>query len=76
RNTVRDVLRRVRNGEQLRVMVSGRPVAQLLALLQKPRFQPWPELVGPEGEWRADSALAGELRDLVPDLTDDPRDGH
>lgn len=71
RNDVSAVLRRVENGERLRVTVSGRAVAQLLPLPSRPETVPWSEfLQGLEGR-RADPGLAAELADLLPGTTDD-----
>lgn len=71
RNDVSAVLRRVEAGERLRVTVSGRPVAELVPLPTRPTSLRWEDL----GEhWRADPGLAAELRDLLPDTTDDTPD--
>ncbi|MBV9100384.1 MAG: type II toxin-antitoxin system prevent-host-death family antitoxin [Candidatus Dormibacteraeota bacterium] len=71
RNDVSGVLRRVESGERLRVTVSGRPVAVLVPLSRRPRSVPWHELLEAADEWRADAALLDELRQLLPDTTDD-----
>lgn len=72
RNDVSGVLRRVESGERLRVTVSGRPVAQLIPLAPRPRSILWEDFLQDHDEWRADPALAAELKSLVPDATDDP----
>ena len=41
RNNVSGVLRRVEAGERLRVTVSGRPVAEIAPLSQRPRTISW-----------------------------------
>jgi len=71
RNNVSGVLRRVEAGERLRVTVSGRPVAQLIPLPGRPQSLPWDEFVRGAEDWRADPGLARDLRDLLPETTDD-----
>lgn len=71
RNNVSAVLRRVEAGERLRVTVSGRPVAELVPLLARPRSISWSAFVEGTEDWRADTGLARELRDLLPETTDD-----
>jgi prevent-host-death family protein len=71
RNDVSAVLRRVEQGERLRVTVSGRPVAQLLPLPSRPRSMAWTAYFGDADRWRADPALTQELAELLPDTTDD-----
>lgn len=71
RNDVSAILRRVEAGERLRVTVSGRPVAVLAPLPRRPTTLPWAEFErGLEGAL-ADSGLDVQLRELVPDTTDD-----
>jgi prevent-host-death family protein len=71
RNDVSGVLRRVEAGERLRVTVSGRPVAELVPLAQLRRSVRWQDLMHDADDWRADAALTEDLRQLVPDTTDD-----
>jgi prevent-host-death family protein len=71
RNDVSAVLRRVEAGERLRVTVSGRPVAELVPLAERPRSMPWDRFIRESDRWRADPGLAGELADLLPGTTDD-----
>lgn len=71
RNDVSAVLRRVEQGERLRVTVSGRPVAELLPLPSRPRSMAWSAFIRDSDRWRADPGLAQELADLLPDTTDD-----
>ncbi|MGH9046683.1 MAG: type II toxin-antitoxin system Phd/YefM family antitoxin [Acidimicrobiales bacterium] len=71
RNDVSAVLRRVEQGERLRVTVSGRPVAELLPLPTRPRSMTWSAFFGDGNRWRADPGLARELAELLPETTDD-----
>ena len=71
RNNVSAVLRRVEAGERLRVTVSGRPVAELVPLTTKPTFMPWEEFWADLEGARADPGLTTELKELLPDTTDD-----
>lgn len=71
RNNVSQVLRRVEAGERLRVTVSGRPVAALVPLSDRPQEMPWQQFISSVTNARADAALADELRALLPDRTDE-----
>ena len=71
RNDVSGVLRRVEAGERLRVTVSGRPVAELVPLPQRPSTMTWEAFAKDIGDWRADPQLARDLASLLPDTTDD-----
>ena len=71
RNDVSAVLRRVEEGERLRVTVSGRPVAELVPLPSRPRSLPWGTFMDGADDWRADAGLRMELAGLLPDTTDD-----
>jgi prevent-host-death family protein len=71
RNNVSGVLRRVEAGESLRVTVSGRPVAELVPLPHRPKALAWEAFIQAATDWRADSRLARDLRELLPDTTDD-----
>jgi prevent-host-death family protein len=71
RNDVSGVLRRVEAGERLRVTVSGRPVAELVPLPTRPRTVPWDEFRRSLEGAQADPELSAQLRELVPDTTDD-----
>ncbi len=71
RNNVSVVLRRVEAGERLRVTVSGRPVAELVPLPHRPNALAWEAFIHAGADWRADSQLAEDLRELLPDTTDD-----
>jgi prevent-host-death family protein len=71
RNNVSQVLRRVEAGERLRVTVSGRPVAALVPLGNRPQEMPWNQFLSSLTAVRADAALTDELRVLLPDRTDE-----
>jgi prevent-host-death family protein len=70
RNTVSEVLRRVEGGERLTVTVDRRPVAELVPLRRR-------RMVPVEEAWTiatlhpADRGLLDQLRELLPDSTDD-----
>lgn len=66
------MLRRVEAGERLRITVSGRPVAELVPLSRRPQWVGWDELMRDADAWQADAGLADELRELLPETTDDP----
>ena len=68
RNNVSAVLRRVEQGEHLRVTVHGRPIADLVPLA-KPRSVPWHEFLA--GLRQADPELTRDLHKLSPETTDD-----
>ncbi|MGH3425212.1 MAG: type II toxin-antitoxin system Phd/YefM family antitoxin [Nocardioidaceae bacterium] len=70
RNKTSEVLRGVEGGEEYVVTVSGRAVAQIVPLPRRPRFLPARALLAQQ----ADPQLAHELRELVPDTTDDMPD--
>jgi prevent-host-death family protein len=69
RNDVSAVLRRVEAGERLRITVSGRPVAELVPLPGRPPTMDWAKFRSALKQ--ADPGLSQQLRDLVPDTTDD-----
>jgi prevent-host-death family protein len=71
RNDVSAVLRRVERGERLRVTVRGRPVAELVPLPARPTSMTWDAFVRDSHRWRADTALADELAELLPGTTAD-----
>jgi prevent-host-death family protein len=70
RNHTSEVLHRVEAGEELTVTVSGRAVAMLVPLPRRPQFLPWQQILA----HRADPGLADELREMLPDTTDDIED--
>jgi prevent-host-death family protein len=71
RNNPSAVLRRVERGERLRVTIDRRPVAELVPLARRERWVPveraWPALVAA----RADASLRDELRQELPETTDE-----
>jgi prevent-host-death family protein len=71
RNDVSGILRRVEAGERLRVTVSGRPVADLVPLTQRPQSITWQAFMEGRRAWLADPGLAAELTAINPDTTDD-----
>lgn len=71
RNDVSGVLRRVEAGERLRVTISGRPVAELVPLPTRPQTMAWEQFERHLEGGRADSGLARDLAELVPESTDD-----
>lgn len=70
RNTVSEVLRRVEGGERLTVTVDRRPVAELVPLRRR-RTVPAAEALDIASRHAADRALLDEVRDLLPDTTDE-----
>ena len=73
RNRTAEVLRRVERGESLTITVNGRPVALLGPLSGKPRFMPKAQFTATVLAHQADPALTRELRQMLPDTTDDLR---
>jgi prevent-host-death family protein len=73
RNDTRGLLRRVEAGEHVVITVGGRPVAVLSPVSGRPRWMSNAEFLRRFRDRQADSALAGELRLLSPDYTDDLR---
>ncbi|MEX2626994.1 MAG: type II toxin-antitoxin system prevent-host-death family antitoxin [Ilumatobacteraceae bacterium] len=70
RNNTRALLERVAAGQELTITVDGWPVAVLGPIRPRPTWMAADEFVERLGE-RADPALRDELRELVPDSTDD-----
>ena len=71
RNHTSDVLRRVEAGERLRVTVDRRPVAELVPLEQRPTWVPARALWDRLRATQADPDLRRELREALPDTTDE-----
>jgi len=71
RNDVSDVLRRAEAGEELTVTVNGRPTARVVPLSARPSSIPWELLAHALDRGAADSALAEQLKEMLPDTTDD-----
>lgn len=69
RNNVSQILRRVEDGERLRITVSGRAVAELVPLTDRPVDMTWPRFAAELGRVQADAALRDELAELIPDRT-------
>lgn len=70
RNTVSEVLRRVEGGERVTVTVDRRPVAELVPLRRR-RVVPLEEARHVISRHATDSGLLAELRELLPDTTDE-----
>ena len=71
RNDTRGVLRRVEAGEYVVITVDGRPVAVLSPVSGRPRWISKHAFIHRFGNSQADPGLARELRELLPDVTDD-----
>jgi prevent-host-death family protein len=71
RNDTRGLLRRVEAGEHVIITVDGRPVAVLAPVPARPRWITKDEFVRRFAAKQADAGLAAELRQLIPDTTDD-----
>jgi len=71
RNNTRALLSRAEAGENITIRVDGRPVALLSPLGRRPQWISRAEFLQSIGSNQADSGLASELRELVPDTTDD-----
>ncbi len=70
RNDTRGLLRRVEAGEDVVITVDGRPVAVLRPVGQRPRWVNRAEFARRILR-QADPGLAGDLRALAADTTDD-----
>ena len=72
RNHTAEVLRRVEAGEEIEVLKDNRPVAKIIPLSRRRQWVPASEVahellrLGPDT-----TGLAGELREILPDTTDD-----
>ena len=71
RNNTRGVLDRVVSGEEVVITVDGRPVAKLVPLARRRQWISKDEFVRDVLAHRADHGLYEELRELLPDTTDD-----
>ncbi len=71
RNNTRALLDRVDAGESITITVDGRAVAVLQPVTRRPRWLSRDEFVRDVLARRADPALAGVLREMAPDTTDD-----
>ncbi len=70
RNRVSEVLRRVEAGERVTVTVDRRPVAELVPR-SRHRAVPIDRALDIASRHPADPGLLGDLRQLLPDSTDD-----
>jgi antitoxin (DNA-binding transcriptional repressor) of toxin-antitoxin stability system len=57
--------------KNLRVTVSGRPVAEIGPLPSRPRMVSWEAFIAGSEDWRADPRLTEDLAELLIDTTDD-----
>lgn len=73
RNNTRALLERVAAGEEITITVNGRAVAQLVPPGRKPRWMPRDEFIRRVLRNQADPGLTKELREMMPDTTDDIR---
>jgi prevent-host-death family protein len=71
RNKTREVLMRAEAGEEIAITVDGRPVASLVPLRGRRRWMPRDEFLQLFEGAQADPGLARELKELVPDTTDE-----
>lgn len=71
RNNTRALLDRVASGESITITVDGRAVAVLAPVGRGLRWMPKAEFVNRVLGHQADPSLLRELRELVPDTTDD-----
>ncbi len=71
RNHTSAVLRRVEAGERLRVTVDRRPVAELVPLARRATWVSSDVAQELLRDHQADPALRRELREALPDTTDD-----
>ena len=70
RNNTRGLLDRVEAGEAVTITSAGRPVAVLQPVGRRPQWIAREEFVRRVLAHQADSGLAAELADLLPDTTD------
>jgi prevent-host-death family protein len=71
RNNTRQLLERVEAGEEVAITIGGRPVAMLVPIGSKPRWMSKEEFVRTVLAHQADVGLREELREMMPDTTDD-----
>jgi prevent-host-death family protein len=71
RNNTRALLDRVDAGEVITITVGGREVAELRPVQRRNRWMARAEFIDAVIPNQADHALRSELRDLLPDTTDD-----
>jgi prevent-host-death family protein len=73
RNNTRGLLERVAGGEEMVITVDGRAVASLQPVGSHPGWMSRAEFLHRVVGHQADAGLTGELQELLPDTTDDPR---
>jgi prevent-host-death family protein len=73
RNNTRALLDRVDAGEVITIAVDGREVAELRPVTRRDRWMARAEFIHRIVSAQADPALTSELRDLLPETTDDLR---
>ena len=71
RNNTRQLLDRVRAGEEVAITVDGIPVARIAPLAERPLALQRDAFLDLLERHRADPGLAAQLRALVPDTTGD-----
>lgn len=71
RNKTRALLARVEAGESITITVDGRPVATLEPIERRPRSMSREEFIHRLIPAQADHALLAELREMLPETTDD-----
>ena len=71
RNKTRDVLMRAEAGEEISITVDGMPVVSLVPIGGRKRWIPKAEFMRLFQSSQADPGLTKELKDLIPDTTDD-----
>lgn len=72
RNHTAEVLRRVEAGEEIEVLRDNRPVAKIIPLARRRQWLPAAEIAQELVRLGADTTgLAKDLREILPDTTDD-----
>lgn len=72
RNHMAEILRRVEAGEEIEILHNNRPVARLVPVHARRQWIPATEVLTRIRELGPDrTGLAEDLRDLLPDSTDD-----
>lgn len=72
RNHTAEILRRVEAGEEIEVLRDNRPVAKIIPLARRRQWLPAMEIASELARLGPDTTgLARELRETLPDTTDD-----
>ena len=71
RNNTRAVLNRVAAGEEITIILDGRPVALLTPLDRRPRWISREEFIRRFANNQTDPGLTRELAEMMPETTDD-----